>query len=160
DSYMLENSGASLRPQGRCQDAQQKGIEVSRLRNALYSCFDEIGNNLQFEDQHLTRVGALHLLSTLEGQKRRKALFLAFQTLWAAINDKDKSESPYRRLLKNAAGNAAKEGFGFEAAARTLGIEPQEVERWLEQILDAWRQASGNQMVEPWDYPYLNGQAD
>src|SRR5262249_8551038 len=114
----------------------------------------------QFEDQQLTRVRALHLLSTLDDQNRRKALFIAFQPLWAAINSQDESESPYRRLIKNAAGNAAKQGYSLEAAARTLGIKPSEVERWLQQILDTWRQVSGDQMIEPWDYPYLNRQAD
>jgi len=160
DSYMLENSGESLSPQGRCHDAQQKEIEPSKLRDALYSCFDEIGNNLQFEGRHLTRTGALSLLSTLDDQTRRKALFLAFQPLWAVINDQDEPQSPYRRLLRNAGVKAAKEGYSFEAAARTLGIKPSEVEQWLERILDAWRQVSGDQMVEPWDYYYLNGQAD
>ena len=159
DSYMIE-SGGSLSPQGRCRDAQQKEIESSKLRDALYSCFDEIGNNLQFEGKRLTRVGALGLLSTLDDEKRRKALFLSFQPLWSTINAEDEAQSPYRRVLRNAAVKAAKEGYSFKAAARTLGIKPSEVERWLEQILDAWRRVSGDQMIEPWDYHYLNGQAD
>src|SRR5262249_44820841 len=159
DSYVLENS-ESLSPKGNCHDAQRKKIEASKLRDALYSCFDEIGNNLQFEGKHLTRVGALGLLSTLDNRKRRKILFLSFQPLWTAINDRNEIQSPYRRVLKHAAAKARKEGYSFEAAARTLGIKPSEVEHWLEQVLDAWRQVSGDQMIEPWDYHYVNGQAD
>lgn len=156
-----ESSGDSFQPHGRCQDAEQQKTEASKLRDALYSCFDELGNNVEFEGKCLTRVGALHLLSTLEGEERRKALFLALEPLWTAINHHDESQSPYRRVLKTAAAKAAKEGYSFEAAARTLGVKPSEVEqKWLEQILDAWRQISGDQMLEPWDYLYVNGQAN
>ena len=155
-----ENTGPALQPQGRCQDAQRQDLDNSKLRDALYSCFDEIGNHVEFEGNRLTRVGALGLLSTLEGKERRKALFLAFQPLWTSINHQNESQSPYRRVLKAAAAKAAKEGYSFDAAARTLGVRPSEVERWLEQILDAWRQVSGDQMVEPWDYLSVNGQAN
>jgi hypothetical protein len=34
------------------------------------------------------------------------------------------------------------------------------VERWLIEVLDAWREASGPEVVEPWDYRYLNSAAN
>jgi hypothetical protein len=51
-------------------------------------------------------------------------------------------------------------GSDIEAAARDLGIKPEDVERWLEQILDTWRQVNPDRMIEPWDYRYVSGEAD
>ena len=39
-------------------------------------------------------------------------------------------------------------------------MNPTEVERWLEQILDAWRVASPDQPIEPWNFSYLGAEAD
>jgi hypothetical protein len=156
----MGDSSESLKPQGSCGEARRKEIEASKLRDAIYSCFDEVGNNIQFEGKHLTRLSALDLLSTLDEESRRKALFLAFQPLWAAINNQNEPQSSYRRLLRSAAVRAVKEGYRFETAARALGVKPMEVERWLEQVLDAWRRVSGDQMSEPWNFYYVNGEAN
>jgi hypothetical protein len=160
-SFSGEEPGdsGSLQPSGHCQDGQRKDIESSKLQAALYACFDEIGNNLQFEGAHLTRVDALGRLATLDDPARRKALFLAFLPLWQSINGQNESESPYRRRIRMAAADA-KQGSKIDAAARTLGVQSTDVERWLEQTLDTWRQATGEQPIEPWDYHYINGQAD
>jgi hypothetical protein len=162
ESELPEDSGRSesLQPSGHCQDAQGKDIESSKLADALYSCFDEIGNNLQFEGSRLTRVGAFGFLATLDDPARRKVLFLAFLPLWRSINGQNESDSPYRRRIRAVAADATRRDSGIAAAARTLGIQPADVKRWLEQILDSWRQASGDQPIEPWDYYYINGEAE
>ena len=160
-SLTVEEPGkpGSLQPSGHCQDGQQKDLELSQLQDALYACFDEIGNNLHFEGANLTRVDALGLLATLEEPARRKALFLDFQPLWQSINGQNESDSPYRRRVRMAA-IEAKRGSKIDAAARTLGVQSADVGRWLEKILDAWRQATGEQSIEPWDYYFINGKAD
>jgi hypothetical protein len=154
------SASSSLQPSGHCSDAQQKNIDSAKLRDALYACFEEIGNNLQFENAHLTRVGAFELLSTISDPARRKMLFLALQPLWQSINAHNEPDSPYRRRIRVAAADAAKHGSPIDAAARTLGARPADVESWLEQILDAWRQSAGDQLIEPWDYYFVNGQAN
>ncbi len=68
--------------------------------------------------------------------------------------------SPYRRMIAMAAAEATKHGSEIDAAARALGVGSADVERWLVDILDAWRLASGPGMVEPWDYRYVNGEAN
>ena len=147
-------------PSGHCQDAPRKDLPAAKLEGALYSCFDEIGNNLHFEGARVTRVAAFDLLATIDDPARRKALFLAFLPLWVSINDQNQPDSPYRRRIKLAAADAALHGSEIDAAARTLGIHSEDVERWLERILDTWRQANPDQRIEPWDYSYLYGQAD
>jgi hypothetical protein len=150
----------SLESSGHCRDAEGKDLDSAKLQSALYSCFEEIGNNLQFENTRLTRVGAFELLSTLDDPARRKALFLAFAPLWQSINGQNEPDSPYRRRIRFAAREVAKHGSRIDAAARTVGVRPDDVERWLEQILDAWRRATGDQSLEPWDYSYIHGQAN
>lgn len=163
DSFMPEDASRSVfssQPSGHCQDAARKDLDPAQLHDAIYACFDELGNNLQFEGARLTRVGAFDLLSRLEDPQRRKTLFLAFLPLWEALNGHNEPDSPYRRRIRIAAADAAKHDSQIAAAARTIGVETADVERWLEQILDTWRKVTGDQPVEPWNYRYVAGTAN
>jgi hypothetical protein len=144
----------------KCQDAARKDIAYPDLKSALVACFVEIGNSLSFEGGKINRVSALDLLHETSDPGRRKAVFLAFVPLWQAINGNNEPDSPYRRMIAGAAAEAAKNGSEIDNAARDVGIDPPEVERWLVQILDAWRESSGDVMVEPWDFRFQAGEAD
>jgi hypothetical protein len=157
---MPEGSPSSLEPSGHCKDAQQSTLDYAALRHALYACFDEYGNNIEFEGKKLTRVSALEMLGRLDDAKRRKQLFFAFNPLWQSINGKSEAASPYRRMITMATADVAKNGSPIDAAAQTIGAQPAEIEKWLEQILDAWRQSTSDAMVEPWDFRYQSGAAD
>jgi hypothetical protein len=152
--------GALFSPTAKCQDAARKDIGYSDLKSALVACFVEIGNSLSFEGGKINRVSALDLLHETADPARRKAVFLALMPLWQAINGNDQSDSPYRRMIAGAAAEAAKNGSEIDHAARDVDIDPREVERWLLQILDAWRASSGDVMVEPWDFRFQAGMAD
>ena len=141
-----------------CQDAQRRDLPGKDLHSALYACFEELGNHLQFEGRSLTRVDGLELLGQVPEAERRKALFMAFTPLWKAVNGNNEPDSPYRRLIAQSASGG--QGTPIEDAAKTVGVQTSEIERWLVEILDAWRIASRNQMVEPWDYRYVAGNAD
>jgi len=156
----LERAPHSLKPAGRCNDAARKDLDFGALRDALYACFDEIGNRLEFEGGRLTRVSALDRLARIEEPARRKTLFLAFVPLWQAVNGSNQLDSPYRRLMRLAAADAAKNGSPIDTAARAAGAPSAEIESWLEQILEAWRQIGGDAAIEPWDFRYLGGEAD
>jgi hypothetical protein len=157
---LSESAFPSVHPPGHCQDALNKDLDYAVLRRSLVACFVEIGNNLSFEDSKINRVSALDLFHQTEEPERRKALFLAFVPLWQALNGKNEPDSPYRRMMAMAAADATKHGSEIDAAARTVGLESAEVERWLEQILEAWRQVGSAEPVEPWDFRYLAGEAD
>jgi hypothetical protein len=131
--------GALFSPAAKCQDAPRKDIAYPDLKSALVACFVEIGNSLSFEGGKINRVSALDLLHETSDPARRKAVFLAFVPLWQAINGNNEPDSPYRRMIAGAAAEA---------------------ERWLVQILDAWRGSSGDVMVEPWDFRFQAGEAD
>ncbi len=143
-----------------CKDRNDASLDYERLSAALASCYREIGNQLKFEDGTIDRGGALGRLYDLEEPERRKALHDAFLPLWAALNGNDEPDSPYRRLIKLAAAAEATNGSGVEAAARAIGVTVPDVEKWLVRILEAWRDATGPEMVEPWDYRYAMGEAN
>lgn len=147
----------SLAPVGKCEDAQRKDIDYAAMRVALYACFGALSNSLDFEGQKVTRVGAFDLLTRMNEPERRKKLFMQFGPLWQAINGKSERDSPYRRLIVMAAADARTRGSAIDDAAKTIGARTPEVEKWLEQILEAWRQASGDKQMEPWDYRYVGG---
>ncbi|HKS57870.1 MAG TPA: M3 family metallopeptidase [Steroidobacteraceae bacterium] len=150
----------SLAPVGKCEDAQRKDIDYAAMRVALYACFGALSNSLDFEGQKVTRVGAFDLLTRMNEPERRKKLFMQFVPLWQAINGKSERDSPYRRLIVMAAADARTRGSAIDDAAKTIGARTPEVEKWLEQILEAWRQASGDKQMEPWDYRYVGGSTE
>jgi hypothetical protein len=143
-----------------CKDAAMRDLDNEGLSAALSGCYREIGNQLKFEQGTVDRGTALGLLSDIEEPERRKTLFDAFLPLWTALNGNNEPDSPYRRLITKASAEAASNGSGIEAAARAIGVSVADVERWLTQILEAWRDANPSGMVEPWDYRYANGEAN
>jgi hypothetical protein len=143
-----------------CKDTGRRDADYGALRAALVSCYAEFGNQLQFEGGVVDRGTALQLLHVVEEPARRKALFDAFVPLWTALNGANETDSPYRRMIVMAAADASKRGSEIDAAARAIGVGTADVERWLVQILEAWRDASPDEMVEPWDYRYLNSAAN
>lgn len=154
-----EEFQGEMLPPGECKDAQRTDQGLEALRGALYHCFIELGNTLKFEGNQVTRISALGLLGEMNEEERRKKLFYAFVPLWQAINGKDEIGSPYRRLIQSTIsepGHASE----IESAARTIGVSPMEIERWLEQILDTWRKVNDPEPVEPWDYYYRAGEAN
>jgi hypothetical protein len=146
-------------PAGHCQDAQRQNVSLASLEGALSACFTELANNMEFEGKRITRVSALNMLAEIDEEERRKKLFYAFEPLWNAVNGKHDGASPYRRLLPMVVSVAEGQGTRIDAAAKTIGVSSQEVEHWLEQILDTWRQVDRGQMVEPWNYFYRGGVA-
>ena len=152
--------GALFSPAAKCKDAARKDIAYKDLKAALVACFVEIGNSLSFEGAKINRVSALDLLHETSDPDRRKAVFLAFVPLWQAINGNNEPDSPYRRMIVGAVAEGAKSGSEIEHAAGDVGIDIAELERWLVQILDAWRESVGDAMVEPWDFRFQTGEAD
>jgi hypothetical protein len=146
-------------PPEHCQDAQRQNLSLESLEGALHSCFTERANNIEFEGKRFTRVSAMDMLDVIGEEEKRKKLFYAFEPLWSAVDGKHDAASPYRRLLPMVVSAANGQGTRFDAAARTLGVSSEEVEHWLEQILDTWSQVDGGQMVEPWNYFYRGGEA-
>ena len=142
-----------------CRDGARSDLGYTALRQALEACFAEIGGALRFEEETLDRGTVLQRLHLVDEPERRRALFDGFQPLWVALNGSNEIDSPYRRLMALAAQAGAEGGTEVDAAARALGLSTDDVERWLVVVLEAWRDAVGPAMVEPWDYRYVHGEA-
>ncbi|HMK85708.1 MAG TPA: hypothetical protein VK437_07105 [Steroidobacteraceae bacterium] len=152
-----ESLGDGSAAVARCEDRTTRGADSSdptELELALYACFQEIGDRVPFEGRSIVRTTALEWLQEIDGTDRRKSLFLAFAPLWDAINGADEATSPYRRLIRMSA--AAQRGgrSAIDDAAAIVGTSSAEVERWLEDVLGAWRAHSRGSALEPWDYWY------
>jgi hypothetical protein len=147
-------------PASNCKNARETDLAYDALHAALYSCFDQVGNKLQFEGTKLNRVSALGMQGEITKPERRKNLFLAFNPLWEAINAENQPDSPYRRMIKMAASGTTGQHSAITSAAASLDMPPAQVETWLVQILDTWRRVSGETPVEPWDYKYAAGELD
>jgi hypothetical protein len=136
------------------------GADPTPLQLALYACFEEIGNRISFEGKPMVRTTALQRLQEVDGSERRKQLFLAFMPLWSAVNGDDGADSPYRRMIGLSAaqmrrgGGSPGTGSPIETAAAALGMTTEEIERWLKEVLGAWRTHLQGQALEPWDYWY------
>ena len=143
-----------------CADAQRRDLDYSSLRAALVSCYIEHGNHLQYDGGTIDRGTALQLLHVVDDRASRKAIFDAFVPLWTALNGHDQADSPYRRMIAMAAADARRNGSEIDAAARAIGVTTTDVERWLVQVLEAWRDANPADPIEPWDFRYLNGAAN
>lgn len=157
----LTSAGSdSSAPSATCADARSKVQDAPALHASLYACFDSLGNQMQFEGQRLTRVAALQLLQEIPKAERRKALFMAAQPLWLAINANNEIDSPYRRLIATATPDFAHGQSPIHTAAATFGIGVPDAERWLVEVLESWRAVNAAtsgataEAIEPWDYRY------
>ena len=77
--------------------------------------------------------------------------------MWRSVNGDGGRASPYRRLI---ALEVEARGAGeppTAAQARASGVPPDSLEPWLLAILETWRDATPDSLVEPWDWYYLVG---
>jgi hypothetical protein len=159
ESMNADDTTAGVRDY-ECKDAPRRDLDYAGLRAALVSCYTEHGNRLQYDGGTIDRGTALQLLHVVDDPAKRRAIFDAFGPLWSALNGRNEPDSPYRRMIAMAAADAAKRGSEIDAAARAIGVPTADVERWLLAVLETWRDGSGDQVVEPWDYRYSNSAAN
>jgi hypothetical protein len=150
----LAGSG-SMAPSRKCAAGASRDLDVAALKEALYACFDEVGNHIRFENREVTRSGALQMLQEIQDPERRKALFMAMEPLWRSVNGNGTpARSPYRRLISLVASDPGGTETSPAGVARVLGVEAADMERWLVEVLEAWRRANppGKTLIEPWDF--------
>lgn len=130
-----------------------------RLERRMYSCYTRAVQHVVFEGKTLDRLTALGMLAQMDDREQRRRLFSAIDTIWRSVNGDDGAHSPYREFVKLSAARWRANGSPVDAEARVLRIDPAEMEKWLESVLEAWRVSTPNEMIEPWDYHYQGGAA-
>jgi hypothetical protein len=131
------------------------------LSDRIYACFGRAANALPFEGRTLDRLTVFSLLPVTEDAARRRRLFLALGPVWRSIDgDGRPATSPYRQLVRLSAEHLTASGTSVEATGADLGIEPRLAEEWLTSVLEAWRDTTPDQAIEPWDFAYRAGKAN
>jgi hypothetical protein len=98
----------------------------------------------------ITRLGVLEALSTEPDPDERRALFLALEPVWSAIDEH------YAELIDLSRARWAAGRSPVEVNAKALGMDPAAVEPALVAILEAWRP---EHRVQPWDWWHGAGAA-
>lgn len=133
------------------------GREV--LTRRIYGCYARTAARLAVGADTLDRLGILGRLATEGESARRRALFLGLRPVWESVNGHNTPTSPWRALVPLSAAQWRRAGSPVDEAARSLGMGPAAIEVTLRALLDAWRQATPDALVEPWDWYHQNGAA-
>ncbi|MEP6687426.1 MAG: hypothetical protein ABJC36_03695 [Gemmatimonadales bacterium] len=127
------------------------------LRARMYACYGWAQAHVADGDTTLDRLTILGALGHTDDAARRLALFLRLAPVWRSVNGDGGAGSPYRRLIAlevEARGSAEPP---TAAQARASGVPPDSLEPWLRAILETWRDATPDTLVEPWDWYYAVG---
>jgi len=132
---------------------------VDSLRKRIYACYGWAQSHVVVDQDTLDRLTVLASLGRTTESTRRRQLFLSLDPVWRSMNGNDSPGSPYRQLI--AAEMRHRRGGESPAArqARASGLPPDSLEHWLLDILETWRAANADSLVEPWDWFYMVGRA-
>jgi hypothetical protein len=129
------------------------------LTARVFSCFGRAANQIIVGPDTLNRLGILGLLTREESSTRRRQHFLALTPVWRSVNGDNSAGSPYRTILRlrRAAWGDSASPIGSKAPA--FGLTSAAMEQWLVRTLTAWRDATPDSLLEPWDWYYSVGEA-
>lgn len=129
------------------------------LSTRIYACYGRAARRIAVGHDTLDRLSVLEKLGTLENEETRKSYFMALEPMWRAMNGNDDAGSPYRALIPLSAGEwqSSVEGSYVARQARSLGIDPSQLDTVLVRILSAWRDHTAARSIEPWNWWYANG---
>jgi len=130
------------------------------LGHHVYDCYGRAAEHVVVDGDTIDRLTVLERIADATDPARRQQLFLALAPMWRQVNGDDDTNSPYRALLRMRAVRGAPGSDSPLERAADIGVEPATLDRWLVTILDAWRAATPDSLIEPWDYYYLAADAD
>ncbi len=171
DAYSLPVAPATVEEAGRdaCgEPGTWDGLIAAGggpLHQHLEACFAATADALVAGTEVLSRPQVLGRLATEPDPGIRRDLFLALTPLWRVVNGDDRGGSPYRALIREASAEARHGRSRLAGDAAGLGIGPDEIVSWAEDVLEAWRlafvepaRAAGEPPVEPWDWWWRAGE--
>jgi hypothetical protein len=135
-------------------------IAANAYRRHVYDCFGRAAKAVVAGNDTVDRLTILDRITETPDAAERKRLFLALAPVWRTVNGDDGGRSPYRKLLLFGADQDPETNPSPLDRAADIGVGPATLERWLVAILDAWRTATPDSAVEPWDYFYVAAAAD
>lgn len=132
---------------------------LEALTDHVFACYGTAAQRVVVDADTLDRLSILGLLGQTEDRARRERLFRALEPVWRSVNGDDSAGSPYREIVRLRLTDWGAGPTPMQERARSLGVEPDSLERWLEQVLEAWRATLPDTLFEPWDYYHYAGEA-
>jgi hypothetical protein len=130
---------------------------LDSLRARIYACYGWAQSHVAAGDDTLDRLTILGALGHTDDAARRRQLFLKLEPVWRSVNGDGGAASPYRRLFALEVEALGSGEPPTATQARASGMPPDSLEPWLLRILETWRDATPDSLVEPWDWYYLVG---
>jgi imidazolonepropionase-like amidohydrolase len=164
DSF-AEGSAAGDEPAvdpGDCRDpfpADLRADSLAPLTDRTFACYGDAARRIIVGPDTLDRLAILGLLGRTEDAESRRRYFLALEPVWRSVNGDDSERSPYRAMVKLRRRSWGAGATPMVERARSLGVHPDTLEHWLVTVLEAWRVAMPDTLLEPWDFYHLTGAA-
>ena len=133
---------------------------ASRLQRRLYACFGRTAAHIVVGSDTMDRLTVTERIGRTTDPAERRRLFMALAPLWHTVNGDDDAGSPYRVMLRQLIARGARATPLPQERSRMLGVDPDIAVGWLTAALDAWRTATPDSLIEPWDYAYVAQEAD
>jgi hypothetical protein len=130
---------------------------LDSLRSRLYACYGWAQSHVTVGSDTLDRLSILGALSRTGDSAWRRQLFLSLDPVWRSINADNGPRSPYRRLIALQVERRGKAEPPAVEQVRASGVPPDSLQRWLLAVLDTWRAATPDSLIEPWDWYYETG---
>lgn len=142
-------------------------VDYTRRQRSLEAAYTAAAAALTVDGRPLTRLQVLARLAEEPDPARRRALLLALEPLWQAVDGDGGSASPYRSLIEASVERWRLGRSPIVANARALGVAGEDIVAWAMTALDGWRRAvvepavaRGDAPVEPWDWWWHTGEAE
>jgi hypothetical protein len=135
----------------------QRGLDS--LRKRIYDCYGWAQHRIVVGADTLDRLTILGKIGREADAHRRQSLFLALVPVWQSMNGDNQAGSPYRALIALEVRRRATQEPLAVSQARASGLPADSLEPWLRRMLEAWRDATPDSLLEPWDWLYAAGKA-
>jgi hypothetical protein len=163
---LTDSAFAGSPPSQRRPDCEYDPAAIATVRNGLdslrgrlYACYGWAQSHVAVGTDTMDRLSVLGALGRTEDPAERRRLFLSLEPVWRSVNAGNDADSPYRRLLALQVKQLRGGELPAARQARLSGVPPDSLERWLLAILETWRDANPDSMIEPWDWYYRTGRA-
>jgi hypothetical protein len=130
------------------------------LTQRIYACFSQAARALRFDGETLDRLSVFGRLPLTDDAAARERLWRSMAPIWRAVNGDNGPGSPYRTLIRMNAARLAQAHQALGASVRGIGVEPAQMEQWLVQVLERWRDITPPEPIEPWDFAFRAGRAN
>jgi len=133
-----------------------KGLDSLRAR--AYACYGWAQSHVVVGADTLDRLTILGTLGRTADPARRRQLFLALEPVWRSVNGDNRAISPYR-VLGAETHRQQKGPLPSLVQVSASGVSPDSLEPWLLAMLETWRKAGPDSLIEPWNWYYRMGEA-